>query len=147
MPSIRTDGRCLGDIPDSGRRVTNASGSMPLLSTVIRPTAFFSSHSDETTLGADHAHRLPSQCARRQNRPAMDPIPAEPVDHPLSHRVRQKSYASVVVVRQRGRRSRPIAAFHPPSIARKSRLIYVSILPPSTASRRQGHFFPVTLNA
>ena len=31
--------------------MTNAAGSMPLLSTVIRPMAFFSSHSDEATLG------------------------------------------------------------------------------------------------
>ena len=109
---------------------------------MIRPTAFFSSHSDETTLGADHAHRLPSQCARRQNRPAMAPIPAEPVDHPLSHRVRQKSYASVVVLHQRGSRSRPIAVFHPPDKARKSRLVYVSILPLSTAFKTPGALLP-----
>src|SRR6516225_8293417 len=63
VQSIRTDGRCWGDIADSSRRMTNAAGSMPLLSTVIRPTAFLSSHSDEATWGRSCPSSAVTMCS------------------------------------------------------------------------------------
>jgi hypothetical protein len=118
---------------------------MPRLSTVIRPSAFLSSRSDETTLGAD--------LIRRHN--VLD---AKVVPQWLQFlRNRWIILFRIRYAKNRTRAlwwstseaggSRPIAVFHPPGKARKSRPIYVSVLPLSTASRRQGHFFTVTLNA